>query len=99
MVRVRFVHPFIRYNKEIVANSMGRSLTRLMDEVLEDTSKHDAYSRGRRKWITRLDGCIVLWNKKQIGYIDDAGFKTLDGADRELVDDDEIVVVLPAVGG
>jgi hypothetical protein len=99
VVRVKFVHPFIRYDKEIVTKSMGQSLIRLMESVLEDTSKHDVYSRGRRKWTTKLDGCVVLWNKVQIGYYNETGFKTVDGADRKLVESDEIVVVLPAAGG
>ena len=99
VVRVKFVHPFIRYEREFSLDSSDSLMQDVMTAVTEETKEHGRYGRRGKQQIDRLRGCIVLRNNNQVGYFDTDGFRVLEGADDGLRPNDEIVIMLPVTGG
>ncbi len=98
-VRIKFVHPFIRYEREFMIDEVNNSLSNLMKIVLEETKSHGRFKHGGRKRYDRLQGCIVMRGRSEIGHFADGNFKCINTDEDQLFPDEEIVVMLPITGG
>lgn len=98
-VKIKFVHPFIRYEQEFKIDDMNNSLSRLMEIILEETKAYGRFGlRGRQRY-DRLRGCIVMRGISEVGHFTEIGFKCIDVNEDNLNPDEEIVVMLPITGG
>ncbi len=98
-VKVTFVHPFVKYEREFKIDDVNNSLSRLMEIVLEDTKAHGRFGlRGRQRY-DRLRGCIVMRGRFEVGHFTKIGFEGVDGFEDNLSPDEEIVIMIPITGG
>jgi len=98
-VRIRIIHPFIRYAEDVVLRNGCNSLKAVMRILLEKAGEHGRFGQMGRERIDRLRGCIVMRNGIQVAHFDDREFAIEDGADLELRNGEEITVMLPIAGG
>lgn len=99
MVRIKFVHPFIRYEREFKIDTVDNSLSKLMEIILEETKQHGRFGQRGRQRFDRLRGCIVMRGRAEVGHFTDSGFECIDVSEDLLHPDEEIIVMLPITGG
>ncbi|MHA1388938.1 MAG: hypothetical protein ACTSWA_05365 [Candidatus Thorarchaeota archaeon] len=98
-IKVKFVHPFIKYEHEFNIDDVNNSLSRLMEIILEETKVHGRFKHRGRKRYDRLQGCIVMRGRSEVGHFNEDGFKRIDTCDDQLDPNEEIVVMIPITGG
>lgn len=98
-VKIKFVHPFIRFEREISILSVRNSLRQLMNEVFNDTEMHDRYTQRRNQRFDRLRGCIVMREGAEVGHFDENGCRIISDINDELQENEEIIVMMPIFGG
>lgn len=98
-VRIRIIHPFIRFSEDVILRNDCNSLKTVMKILVEKAGEHGRFGHMGRQRIDRLRGCIVMRNGIQVGHFDDNEFAIEDGVDLELRDGEEITVMLPIAGG
>lgn len=98
-VRIKFVHPFIRYEREFKIDDVDNSLSRLMEIILEETKAHGRFKHGGRKMYDRLQGCIIMRGRSEVGHFADGVFKCINTCEDQLNPDEEIIIMLPITGG
>jgi hypothetical protein len=99
VVKIKFVHPFIRYEREFKIDEVKNSLSRVMEIILEETKTHGRFGNRGRKRYDRLRGCIVMRGRTEVGHFDETGFKCIDESEDLLQPNQEIIVMLPITGG
>ncbi|MFW9845936.1 MAG: hypothetical protein ACFFD6_04260 [Candidatus Thorarchaeota archaeon] len=98
-VKIKFVHPFIRYERDFELDEVYSSLSKLMEIILEDTKAHGRFARRGRQQFDRLRGCIVMRGRAEVGHFTEYGFEGVDPSEDMLTPDEEIIVMLPITGG
>jgi len=98
-IKIKIIHPFIKYEREFIIDDVNNSLSRLMEIILEETKAYGRFKHGGRKRYDRLQGCIVMRGRSEVGHFVDGGFKRIDTCEDQLYPDEEIVVMLPITGG
>ena len=99
VIRIKLIHPFVRYEREFVIDEVNNSLSKLMEIVLEETKAHGRFKHRGRKRYDRLHGCIVMRGRSEAGHFVDGRFERLDTCEDQLNPEEEIVVMLPITGG
>jgi hypothetical protein len=99
IIHIKFVHPFIRYEREFKIDDVNNSLSKLMEIILDETKAHGRFARRGRQRFDRLRGCIVMRGRTEVGHFTQSGFKCIDVSEDKLNPDEEIVVMLPITGG
>ena len=98
-IKVKFVHPFVKFERDFVVDDVNNSLSKLMEIVLEETKAHGRFGQRGRQRYDRLRGCIVMRGRSEVGHFTKNGFKSVDGCEDKLNPDEEIVVMIPITGG
>jgi len=98
-VRIKIIHPFIRYEHEFKIDDVNNSLSKLMEIILEETKTHGRFKHGGQKRYDRLQGCIVMRGRSEVGHFVDGSFKGIDTCKDQLNPDEEIIIMLPITGG
>jgi molybdopterin converting factor small subunit len=98
-IKLKIIHPFVQLDQAMVwlqKNSL-EDLIRIVSKKIDN--KYGRYNRKNKRWISPLQGCIVLKNNVMVGFFDGSKFKMLNGADNKLKNLDEVVIMLPVSGG
>jgi hypothetical protein len=98
-IRIKIIHPFIRYERKFEIDEVDNSLSKLMEITLEETKAHGRFKHRGRKQYDRMQGCIVMRGNSEVGHFGESGFKCMDTCDDHLNPDEEIVIMLPITGG
>lgn len=98
-VKIKFVHPFIRLEREVSVFSVKNSLRQLMKDVFNDTEMHDRFTHRKNRRFDRLRGCIVMREGTEVGHFDENGCSIISDVDDELQENEEIIVMMPIFGG
>ncbi len=95
---VKFIHPFIRYNREFECDD-DTTLNELMETTMQDTKAHGRYTSRAGRHIDRLMGCVVMHTGDQIGYFDDSGFVLINDECETVHDSDEFIITIATPRG